>query len=278
MANVFEHLDYRQYLQEEYSDRKAKDKKISYRFLARQAGFSSPNFLQLVMRGKRNLSQESVYKIAKALKLKKDEAEFFENLVRFNQSVSNEEKNLYYSRIAADRHYVKVKQIEKTHFEYYSKWYHAAVREMVLLKEFNEDPAWISRNLSPKISVKAAGESLALLERLGFVVRNKQGKLVQQDRYIDSGDEVMGLAIANYHREMIEKAAESIEKTPPGKREINSITFAVSQERMKETKKMIQEFRQKISNFLAQEDAAEMVYQLNLQLFNVSELPKEEEE
>jgi len=101
---------------------------------------------------------------------------------------------------------------------------------------------------------------------------------VQQDRYIDSGDEVMGLAIANYHREMIEKAAESIEKTPPGKREINSITFAVSQERMKETKKMIQEFRQKISNFLAQEDAAEMVYQLNLQLFNVSELPKEEEE
>lgn len=269
MADVFHYLDYRKYLADMYTEKKNSDRSFSFRLFAKRAGFASPNFLQLVMQGKRNLSQQGIMKCLQALKLKKAEAEFFENLVRFNQSKTDEERNFYYTRIAASKQYTELKVLEKAQYEYYSKWYHAAVREMVLLKTFVPQPAWIAARLQPSITEHEAAESLQLLEQLGLLVR-KNGKLTQQDRYVDSGDEVTSLAVANFHRQMLDRASEAIDTQNPKNRELSAVTFAVSEKRLREAKKMIQDFRKKISQFLSEEDAAEQVCQLNMQLFSLS--------
>ena len=270
MTEIFGYLDYRKYLADMYTEKKNSDRSFSFRLFAKRAGFASPNFLQLVMQGKRNLSQQGIMKCLQALKLKKAEAEFFENLVRFNQSKTDEERNFYYTRIAANKQYTEIKVLEKAQFEYYSKWYHVAVREMVLLKSFVPQPAWIAAHLQPQISEHEAAESLHLLEQLGLLVRNKAGQLTQQDRYVDSGDEVTSLAVANFHREMLNRAAEAIDGQSAKNREISAVTFAVSETRLREAKKMIQEFRKKISQFLSEEDAAEQVCQLNMQFFQLT--------
>lgn len=275
MADIFTYLDYRKFLKDSFDEIKNSRPTFSHRAFAKTAGFSSSNFVLLVMQGKRNLSGEAAIKIAKALKLKKKETEFFENLVRFNQSKTDAEKNFYYSRIAATRQYAAARPLERSQYEYYSKWFIPVVREMVLLADFSEDPQWISQNIKPSITPTEAAEAIAVLEKLGLLSRDIDGKLVQSERHVTTGDEVESLAVTNFQREMITLAGKSIDETPPKSREISSVTFAVSKERFDEAKKMIQDFRSKVAGFLAEEQkASEVLYQFNVQLFNVSRLTK----
>ena len=79
--------------------------------------------------------------------------------------------------------------------------------------------------------------------------------------------------MTNFQREMIERAAASIEATPAAEREVGSLTFAVSKGKLAEAKKMIREFRSKLAGFLAEEKEADAVYQFNIQLFDLSSRP-----
>lgn len=270
MKDVFAYMDYREFVRDAFEELKETRKSFSHRAFARMAGFSSSNYMMLIMQGKRNLSSEGIQKVAKALKLRKREAEFFENLVRFNQSKTDAEKNFYYGRIASNRKYAESRRLEKGQFEYYSKWYIPAIREMALLGDFKEDPEWIALRLMPHIAPRDAAHALKLLIDIGLLVRDEKGRLAQHDKHIASGDEVASLAVTNFQREMIERAAASIDASPPESREIGSVTFAVSKEKLAEAKEMIREFRSQLAGFLAEEEDADEVYQFNFQLFNLS--------
>lgn len=276
MKDVFTYLDFRKFLKDVFEELKDTRPNFSHRAFAKAAGFASSNYVMLVMQGKRNLSGEGVQRVAKALKLRKAEAEFFENLVRFNQAASDAEKNFYYGRIAANHRYAAARPLEKGQFEYYSNWYVPAIREMVLLKVFQEDPAWIGAQLKPAITSREAEGALKLLIDMGLLVRDEAGRLVQKDPHIASGDEVASLAMTNFQREMIERAAASIEATPVDRREVGSLTFAVSQGKLAEAKKMIREFRSRLAGFLAEGAGADAVYQFNFQLFDLCRTSEKE--
>ncbi|MBT3182056.1 MAG: TIGR02147 family protein, partial [Deltaproteobacteria bacterium] len=251
MVNVFTYLDYRKFLKDRFDEMKEARSTFSHRSFAKSAGFRSSNYILLIMQGKRNLSSEAIIKVAKALKLKKKEAEFFENLVRFDQSKMDAEKNFYYEKIATNRQYADARPLEKGHYKYYSHWYIPVIREMVLLDDFQDDPKWIAQNITPHITIQEARDALDVLLEIGLVERGSDGKLIQSDPHLTSGDEVQNLNIANFQREMIQLAARSIGETKPKEREIGSVTFAVSKENLPEVKKMIREFRSRLAGFLA---------------------------
>ncbi len=82
---VFDYQDYREFLKDWYVTHKAQDKKISFRYLARRAGFRAPNFFKLVMEGNRNIGEDSLHRICDALKLDETERDYFKSLVLKNQ-------------------------------------------------------------------------------------------------------------------------------------------------------------------------------------------------
>lgn len=274
MTDLFKYLDYRHFLKDYYREQKErKGSAFSFRSFARLAGLSSPNFLQLVMEGKRNLGPDGIRSFSKALKLGKEEGAYFENLVHFNQCSTHDERNEWYKRLSTSKKYREMKEIEKNYFVYFSRWYYAAIRELALLPDFKEDTDWIARKLSPPITVKEAATALELLQKLGFLTRDKSGKLIQSERNITTAREVMSLAIANFHRQMIQRASESIDRTPQDKRDISALTLALSQEKFKEAKRRIQEFRRELNVLLSDEGKSDAVYQINFQIFNLSEVP-----
>ena len=270
MVSVFTYMDYRSYLRDVFEHLKRERSSFSHRQFANAAGFRSSNFVLLVIQGKRNLSSEATIKIARALKLKKKESEFFENLVRFNQAKTDDERNFYYGRILENREYLLSRPLEKGQYEYYSNWYVPVIREMLLMSDFQEDPAWIADHVDPRITESEAKAALDLLVGLGLVIRDESGRLKQSSPHLFSGDDVASLAIANFQREMINIAARSIDSHRMMEREIGSLTFAVSKKKLDAAKKMIREFRSKMAGFLAESDGADAVYQFNFQLFNVS--------
>src|SRR6185503_1090492 len=107
--------------------------------------------------------------------------------------------------------------------------------------------------------------------KLGFLKREK-GRLVQSEKNISTAREIISLAIANFHRQMIQRAGESIDRTKPEKRDISSLTIALSAEKFQEAKRRIQEFRRELNVLLSEDACPKSVYQINFQLFNLSEV------
>lgn len=274
MVDLFRYLDYRHYLRDYYREQKeTKGSRFSFRTFSRAAGLRSPNFLKLVMDGKRNLGPEGIACFQKALHLNKEESAYFENLVLFNQATNDRERTERYQKMSASKSYQEIKEIEKDYFVYFSRWYYAAIRELALLPDFKEDPKWIARKLSPPIKPQEAATALELLLKLGFLKRDKSGRLVQAERNITTPREVQSLAIANFHRQMIRIASEAIDRTSAEKRDISSLTIPLSAEKFREAKRRIQEFRRELNVLLSDDLKADSVYQINFQIFNLTEIP-----
>ncbi len=64
--------------------------------------------------------------------------------------------------------YTKVRRIEKKSYEYFSKWYNPAIREIVMFGGRNYTPEQIASSLNPKITPREAERALKLLMELGL--------------------------------------------------------------------------------------------------------------
>lgn len=272
--HIFEYDNYRIYLKEIFEFLKEKDKKFSLRFFARVAGFNSHNTLWNVIRNLNNLSEEAIEKVSKALKLSREEALYFKNLVLLNQAKTTEEKNLFSKEILRSKTYRKTHPLVESQLRYYTQWYYIVIREMVKLKTFKEDPQWITENISPAISPKQAQDALDELLKLNLLKRDESGKLVQTNEIVETPNEVTSNLVAQFHREFMKKASESIDFIPREDRDISSVTFQVSEQTSKMIKEKIQNFRRELLEEASRDQDPEAIFQLNFQLFPVTQLRK----
>jgi len=275
-VTVFEYDNYRAYLKDLYGFYKKTKPQFSYRYFSQKAGFRSPNFLKLVIEGKRNLSPESIERFTSALKLNKKETEFFRILVHLNQARTIGEKKLYAEQLMQFRSFRYIHPLRQDQYRYYAEWYNIPIRELTILSDFSEDPGWIARSLLPPISPQQAQKALDLLLQLGLLERDESGRLVQADAFISTGDEVTSTSVANYHREMIQKGSEALDRFPGPDRDISSVTMALSDKGFQEIKSLIQKFRKELLAIADQDQRPEGVYQINFQLFPLAKRAKKE--
>ena len=122
LPNIYEYDNYRIFLKEVFAALKSINKKYSFRYFARIAGFRSHNTLWNVIEGRSNLSDESVSKISTALKLNREESTYFQNLVALNQSKSSEERAQFSQEIMRSRAYKKTHPLRESQLRYYTRW------------------------------------------------------------------------------------------------------------------------------------------------------------
>lgn len=265
--NIFDYLDYRSFLCDTFNYKKQKNHHFSYRVFAGKAGFSSPNFLKLVITGQRNLTNESIGKIAKGFNLNKQEREFFENLVFLNQASSYDEKDHYYNKMMSINGYLKSHKLDKSSYIYFSKWYYPAIREIAGFKDRNITPEEIAKLLSPSITVKEVEKALKLLQELGLLRKDKDGLWEQPDKIVMTEPEVKSLVIANYHKEMMKMGMEAIELYPSHERDISAVILSVKKGRIKELKERIIAFRKELLKLACEDEESDQVIQINFQAF-----------
>lgn len=224
------------------------------------------------MDGQSNLSRVTIEKFAKALKLTKDESEFFRNLVLFNQATASEEKRHYAEEILKHRAYRKVHPLKEYQYNCFNKWFYIPLRSFVELQGFREDPKWISARLKPQVPPGEIKKALEELLALGLLTRDENGKLIVTEAHVSTPDEVTQSPLAHYHREMLRLAGESIDAIPRESRDISALTVGISAESAAKVKKMIQDFRRKIVEAISEDKAGTAVYQINFQLFPVIDI------
>lgn len=272
--SVYAYLDYRAYLRDYYLAKKASSRAFSYRSFSKRAGVSSPNYLKLVVDGKRSLSPKMAERFAVAAGLDAEAARYFVSLVGFNQAKSSAERAQFYGKLTGFQRYRQAHKLDIAHAAYYSDWFMPAIRELAASPHFREDPEWIADQLVPPIPPLHARRAVETLIDLGLLVRDPSGKLKQADALLSTGPQTRGLHIAAFHRAMTQRALESIDLVPAAERDISSLTLGVGRNGLRALKERLQAFRRELLELSALETEPEQVIQLNFQLFPLSRAPR----
>ena len=273
-VSVFAYLDYRAFLRDHYTAKKASNRGFSYRSFSKRAGVSSPNYLKLVIDGKRSLSAKMAERFAHACGLDKEGSRYFVHLVGFNQAKTSSERAQLYGKLTGLHSYRQAHKLDIAHAAYYSDWYMPAIRELAASPLFREDPEWLADQLIPAITPLQAERALEVLSDLGLLVRDAGGKLVQSDALLSTGPETRGLHIAAFHRAMTQRAIEAIDLVPAAERDISSLTLGLGRNGLRALKERVQALRRELLELSALEKEPEQVVQLNFQLFPLTRARK----
>jgi uncharacterized protein (TIGR02147 family) len=271
MNQIYEYSDYRQYIKDYYNYNKNRNANFSYRYLSSKAGINSASFFKSIIEGERNLTKSTLLKTCLALKLSNQEAEYFENLVFFNQTKSLKEKNIYFDKLIGFQKLKNQKIVSKEEYSFYEEWYHPVIRELAALIDFNDDFSHLASKVFPSISSKQAKLSVQLLLELGFL-KNENGRYVQNDPIISSGNSIRAHQIVHFQIKMLHKAIESYESIPVEERLMSSTTFSVSADAFEYFKRKIRELRSHLLETARLDEKSNRVYQMNINLFPVSKI------
>jgi uncharacterized protein (TIGR02147 family) len=271
MITIFDFVNSRKYLEAWFNERKEENKAFSHRMLANELSLHSPNYILLIMQGKRNLNPDLRIKLSKFMGLTPKESEYFEYLVGFTQAKTDDEKRDFWTKIMNCRKEVRVDRIDDEYiYEYYSNWYNPAIRELVVSPEFDGNPETLCKWVQPSITVSQAKNSIELLLRLNMI--KKVGNLYEQTaECIGTDNDVRCLAVSNFHRAMANLGLNSMERMRQNERTVTGVTVYITERMYEEATKKITALKKEL--FAIEKSYSEekrRVYHLNCQLFPVS--------
>jgi uncharacterized protein (TIGR02147 family) len=275
MISIYSYTDYRKFISDYFAEQKRNGIGFSYAFFAKKAGFKSRSFMAKVISGEKALSAASIGRVAKAMDLQKKERDYFRALVLFNNEKSLNKKSRYFENLQSTHQSNKSVLLRNDQFEYFNKWYFAALREIAAYCEFRDDFQKLGQLLDPPISAKEAKQGIDLLLRLNLL-KKRVGPFVQTDASITTGNEVQNIAVANFQRETSQLSQRAITRMG-NRQEISTLTFGTSKTGYKEIQSEIRAFRKKLIGLIDAHKPIDRVYQLNLQLFPLTKLPKKED-
>jgi uncharacterized protein (TIGR02147 family) len=271
---VSEYLNYRDYLKDFYNAKKSLKKEYSYRVFTNKAQVGSPSHLKMIIDGERNLTHKTIPKYVKALGFKnKKEIRFFELLVKYNQCKEQDTKIQLFEDLLKEKKKKGLTAVEMNQLSFLSQWYYVAIYVMVDLPEFISDALWIQSRLVEKVPLTQIRQALKDLEALKLI-KTVGDSYQQTGGALSVPDEIQDLAIPRYHATMNDLARKSLEKTARDLREFNGATIAIKKENLPNLKKMVRAFRKEINELTSNTEGADMIYQLNIQLFPLTKESK----
>jgi len=263
---VFDYLDYRDFLRDLYERKRAEDRRFSCRYIALKVGFRSASYFTQVLNGRTNMTPEMALRFAAFLRLDGREADYLELLVLHDRARGASERRRYLEKLAAFRE-SSAKLVPVEHFEFFEKWYHTAIRELLHIAPFEGDFKALGKSLRPSISAAKAKESIELLVRLGMACR-QDGLVVRSDkRSTTTGEAVQSVQVDQFHASTLGLAKEAIDGLPRGERSLSSLTMTLSVQGRSRVEAEIAEFRRRILSIAEADRDEDAVYHLGIQLF-----------
>ncbi len=229
-------------------ERISRNPQYSLRAFAKATGISH-TVLSLVLSGKRNLSKKATLKLAEYLELGPQQKQ---QLIKFHKGASPED----YDTIELDT------------FEIISDWYHYGILSLLELPNSQFDAKWISKQLS--ISLLMAKLAMERLVRVGLVAKDENGKWSQSGKPLKIDNKISTVATRKFHKQLLMRAIDSIEKDPIPVRDFSSMTFTLDPSQMEYARKRIQEFRRQLTAELEIKGNPTSVYNLTIQMYPIT--------
>lgn len=276
MESLVTYTDYRKFLRDYIHEKKLLNKAFSFKMLADRAGFKARDYILRVMNGTRNLSQSGVCMLSQAIRLSEKDADYFANLVGFNQAKTSKEKEFFYNKIVAVRQHGhgRVQKLRSDQFEYLSQWHYSALRSLLPVIDFKDDYAALGRFLDPPLTPGEAKKTVRLLLQLGIILRSDSGKYTVPASSLSTGEDLASVALTQFHRQSLDLARRALDYFPVSERDISGVTLSLSRQGYEKIREEARLFRKRAMEIAADDSNETGVYQVNIQLFPLSKRKK----
>jgi uncharacterized protein (TIGR02147 family) len=273
MKPVFEYMDYRLYLKDFLAEKQAANAKFSQRLACLKIGLKSPGHLSQILGGRTNISLNLAERLMEFFRFKAKETDYFRLLVLFCQAKSHVEKAAAYEKLIKLKQ-PKIKLLLKEQFEFYDKWYYTAIREVLSIHRFRGDYRALAKAVLPNITPLEAEKAILLLEKLGLIVKNRNGVYDLTGAAISSGYDVQSIALNNFVMGSLGLAKHALDTVPSEDRNLSWTTFSVSRPTFLQIEEELRAFRRRIQALAVGDPEPDRAYQINFQLFPISPHPK----
>lgn len=246
------------HLAREFAARRAKDKRYSNAAFARDLGISA-SMLCRVLKGTKRLSTESALCIAARMPWPERRRRAFVESVRMRKAStggmeSGSEVDETETLLSADA------------FALIARWQHPAILELLRLQSVDGRSTEVATLL--EITPAQAREALDRLARLGLAK-------VEDGRWHRTGNghirvpDVPSSAIRGFHKSMLDKAWDALERVSPERRDCTGLVVATTPERVSTAKRLIERFRSELRAHL-EDCEPTIISHLAIQLFPLS--------
>lgn len=283
MPALSEYMDYRLFLADFYLAKKSQTKTsirpYSYAIFSAAADIKSPNYLKMIIEAKRNLSPDMVIKFAKACSFNKAQTDEFKLLVEFNQADDPADRNYALKQLSEYRVEQKLKhgELDRKVFEKVPNWIGWIIYALVDQEGVTFEISQLKDLLRGKASETEISEALDNLIKSGELVRDPVTQAISKGKRADVPDEIPSALVRKLQMQLMYLGLESLYQDSATEREFGALTLSLTEKEFEEIKFKLRQLRKSLhkDNSIARmAQKGERVYQLNLQLFPVSNASK----
>lgn len=273
--DVYSYHDYRAFLSDCIAYLKQTAKPFSLRKLAQAVGIS-PSLFSMVLSGSRSFSEEQLNRLMEHLRLDSSEQSYLQWLRSAAEASTPEEKLEVLGKIQRFRQYRNLNPLEFETYHYLTNWYYIAIRELATLPEFQATPEWIQKHLKYSVRQRDIEKALKFLMDYGFLQTSSSGTMQKPEKRLVCDSNVLRPVMAGFHKQMLDLAGQSIERTPSQQRNLTSHTCAISEDQFEQAKAILQDALDRIADLSKETDQKKQVYHFGLLAFPLTEKPEED--
>lgn len=278
--DVADYLDYRKLLADFFAYRRKQTegeiRPYNYQMFSAAADIRSPNYLKMIIEGKRNLSDDMITRFAKAMGYHKEQTEQFRVLTQMNQSEDSATRNLLMRKLSEMRVSQKIKtgEIDKKTWEKIPNWVAWVIYAMVDQQGAQFDLKTLKEILRHKATENEIELALNSLLESGELTRDeKTGEICKARHLMDHADDVPVALVRKLQAQLMYLGLESLFQDAPTEREFGTLTLSMTKSEFEDLKFKLRQLRKathKDNAIARSKSKGERVYQLNIQLFPIT--------
>lgn len=274
------YLDYRKYLADYYEFKKNQMKgnlrSYQYSHFAAAADIKSPNYLKMIIEGKRNLSEDMILKFAKALHLTKDQTEEFRMIVFLTQESDPSVRNQHLRDLNELRVLKSIEkgQIDSKTFDKIPNWVGWIIYSMLDQEGVQFNVQELKELLRQKAKENEIEEALNKLITSGEIVKDPvTGEYKKGRALIENPEDIPVSLIRKLQAQLMYLGLESLFQDQATDREFGTLTLCLTQQEFEDLRFQLRKMRKQIhkdNTIHRLNKKGDRIFQLNLQLFPVT--------
>lgn len=251
---------------------KSVNPKFSWRWLGKRLQLKSHTHVVNFANGTKTPTEDMLMKISDLFGFSIEEFLYVKYLLGLQTAKTDSERLFFQEKLAEIRRPMAIPVLPGDDFGVIAQWYNLVIYELIHLPDFESSLEWIAAKLQNVISTETVREALDRLKHLGLIEENADGKITRKVDGILTTHNIPSAAIALFHRQMLERAAASLDSIPVGQRLFFGFTMPFDSRRVTEAQNLLIEFRNRFA-LMMEGGSLDSVYHLAMQFFPTTRLP-----
>lgn len=272
--DIFSYTKLSTYLNDYFLYKKQSIAHFSFGMWSKAIGFSSTATLTHFCNGDRVPKGEKKDQLINYLKLKKNEAQYFDLLVEMQSSKLCAEKSqeILIGHARKLRPIVR-EQLDEALLGAGNKWILAATKLMLSTERLADlCSSQLVRLFRFDLSAKAIKEAVLQLNFLGLCERIDDETYRAKKEVVATANDIQNINIQAYHRDILALSAQALSEVDVSQRQFSAITFTGTRQKYERLLALMRELENECVSDGPDSAQETEIYQFNMQLFPLTQI------